>query len=660
MATNDFETKFGILADATLSEKLPAAKQDGMGFQVIATEGDNNERAAGVNAYRVGKRLVYVPVFWLNGRVKGGDTMYVKDRDAFIPFGEVWMNLIETGKDIVSAVAGGPRRDGTPYRISTLDLNRLHAKRAGEVTVLPFEGLDGMMHYHDGPQVTLADHLPVFGPKAAADLAAAMVDNPRFANAVFSHYTPGEIEKVLLDCMGPLKKASSPVLEIITDRGDPRAKALTPEGKLDLVRKGVAVIDNRKEAAVAMVAKEDDVARWVTPTCNGWHNVLMDDFSVKKAYVLKGIMDDRWSTGTDGILVKEGDAGHRLFNTAFILVEDGKCLDEEPPGSPVTEEALQELLPRLPSDRGYPADDHMKHILFDGSSSLSLSPERSPDNSAIDLRLQGKNRRAVLTGKPGTITMKGGYVYIPSTARVVSAKRGTYAWSSPDMGGAQALDKAVTLAGYTPVKVASDGYGYLIEGGKAPSARMGYPKALATLVREHGLRAKQAADILEASAEPKGRASHGVTFYVATAADYEPQGDDVSLTKEAISASRLDDKAVASIVKASQSGTKEVLDTAILTSLTKSAYPLERVKEHIPALMKAIDRLGRTLFMFYWHNDVFEARYGRQNMDSIEDSLKDNIRNLGDLVIYLQEHSATADETVAKDRDPEDLSDDMV
>lgn len=127
-----------------------------------------------------------------------------------------------------------------------------------------------------------------------------------------------------------------------------------------------------------------------------------------------------------------------------------------------------------------------------------------------------------------------------------------------------------------------------------------------------------------------------------------------------MSASNLDDRAIQGISEAATKGTKEVLDTKILAEMAKSGYPLDRVKENINTLVKAIDRLGRTLFMFYWHNDAFEDRYGKQNMESIEDSLRDNLRNLGDLVIYLKEKTTTADEAVSIDRDKEDLSDDMV
>ena len=63
--------------------------------------------------------------------------------------------------------------------------------------------------------------------------------------------------------------------------------------------------------------------------------------------------------------------------------------------------------------------------------------------------------------------------------------------------------------------------------------------------------------------------------------------------------------------------------------------------------------------MFYWHNDAFVERYGKQNLDQIEDSLKDNLQSLGDLVIYLKEKTITAEQAIGQDQG-DDLSKDMI
>jgi hypothetical protein len=58
--------------------------------------------------------------------------------------------------------------------------------------------------------------------------------------------------------------------------------------------------------------------------------------------------------------------------------------------------------------------------------------------------------------------------------------------------------------------------------------------------------------------------------------------------------------------------------------------------------------------MFYWHNDDFEERYGKQNMPQLEDALKDNIRAIGDLIGYLRDKSVQD-----SDENDEDNDDDL-
>jgi hypothetical protein len=53
--------------------------------------------------------------------------------------------------------------------------------------------------------------------------------------------------------------------------------------------------------------------------------------------------------------------------------------------------------------------------------------------------------------------------------------------------------------------------------------------------------------------------------------------------------------------------------------------------------MKALDKLGRILFMFYWHQEEFEDRYGKQDLPELEDSIRNAFEVLGDVVLFLKE-----------------------
>lgn len=89
--------------------------------------------------------------------------------------------------------------------------------------------------------------------------------------------------------------------------------------------------------------------------------------------------------------------------------------------------------------------------------------------------------------------------------------------------------------------------------------------------------------------------------------------------------------------QAAQSGQKEVFDTAMVSGMLKAVRQDTLVDRYLGDLMKALDKLGRILFMFYWHQEEFEDRYGKQDLPELEDSLRNAFEVLGDVVLFLKE-----------------------
>ncbi len=89
--------------------------------------------------------------------------------------------------------------------------------------------------------------------------------------------------------------------------------------------------------------------------------------------------------------------------------------------------------------------------------------------------------------------------------------------------------------------------------------------------------------------------------------------------------------------QAAQSGQKEVFDTAMIGSMLKAVRDDTMIDRYLPDLIKGVDRLGRILFMFYWHQDKFAERYGKQDMPELEDSLRNAFEMNGDVVLFLKQ-----------------------
>ena len=98
-----------------------------------------------------------------------------------------------------------------------------------------------------------------------------------------------------------------------------------------------------------------------------------------------------------------------------------------------------------------------------------------------------------------------------------------------------------------------------------------------------------------------------------------------------------DPNAMQSAQQAGQSGQKEVFDTHMIGGMLKAVREDSLVDRYLGDLLKALDRLGRVLFMFYWHNEEFSDRYGKQDMPELEDSLRNTFESLGDVTLFLKQ-----------------------
>lgn len=215
---------------------------------------------------------------------------------------------------------------------------------------------------------------------------------------------------------------------------------------------------------------------------------------------------------------------------------------------------------------------------------------------------------------------------------------------------------------------------------KRGAERMPAKAALVSLVRDHGLREPAARDVLKAAAAAAPR-REAAAFLVKYADGYggpgggnlgpgptapgfpgawlgtEPSGrsavpsiysQEEELPIAGMSAQTTDprvydpyfypDTQTSQVAQeAATKGQKEVFDTAMVSTMLKAVRQDALVDRYLGDLMKALDKLGRILFMFYWHGEEFEDRYGKQDLPELEDSLRNAFEVLGDVVLFLKE-----------------------
>jgi len=90
-----------------------------------------------------------------------------------------------------------------------------------------------------------------------------------------------------------------------------------------------------------------------------------------------------------------------------------------------------------------------------------------------------------------------------------------------------------------------------------------------------------------------------------------------------------------------------VLDASVLMGLLRTTDVGEKVQKFIPSLIGGLDKVGRLLFMVYWHQEQFEELYGKQDSIDLENNLKNVFESLGELVIFLHQRSLFGDPAAA-------------
>jgi hypothetical protein len=89
------ERAFMDQAYGFLANKAGKLMQDPykLGFEVVY-KNDADTRMVGIFAFRVNNQIMYAPVFFLNGEIKGTDLLYLQETKMFKPLNEEWVSFL--------------------------------------------------------------------------------------------------------------------------------------------------------------------------------------------------------------------------------------------------------------------------------------------------------------------------------------------------------------------------------------------------------------------------------------------------------------------------------------------------------------------------------------------------------------------------------------
>ena len=693
---SNFEQSFSSLAHAYNHESAPSLEQHELGFQMLERS-DDGERAAGITGFQVGDQLIYAPVFWLVGRIKGHELLYLHNHDLFIPNKENWINemMQKRSPRVGESVTRNPRRLGirqpdlqrmtrSPYKFSSLQgpsWARTAAARLAEIaterlkpessSLLDFikeAGQEGVLAFKK-----LADHSPEIAAAAHNFHGDALLD-------ALSAASKARVEKKA--AIKSLKTDPRPGLRIISVRMSVSGNEPVDLSDLDkekLMRDGSLIHDKRPDAEVSKAYREDTAVRLFNPDTAGVYDVITAKGDVEKCLVLP----KPWSTHGRmdyTLVVSLGDV-KRVSQSAYNKV----WATEARPHS-----EFVDAIDKLVTADSLDGSEQSKLVIVsttgvcsvplriglavwsgDGIVTYGIDGQESRDHLG-DSRIKDVDyccdKKLVVDNTDTTrFRTLDNKLYVPNSAKVLRVS------SSYDdqleLGDASDLKSAIGRS-MSKLAVYRSGNEVVISTAAGQSHSMSPYEGLAQLVMHHGLRESAARDLLK-QADSRRKVSCLVKYaepYMRDVDQYGPaadlddtegawtmnSGESVAERQNQQMHSRVDmpeeerrqaepvhyvDDGLEIAQQASQSGQKDVFDASTLTTMLRNMRDDQLIDRFIPALTRAMDASGRLLFQFYWHQEDFSERYGERDLPEMEDAIRNMFEGLGDLVLKLKQKS---------------------
>lgn len=748
-----FEQAFSNLAHAYLQDKAPGLLDHEIGFQLLDRNNENT-KAVGVFAFKVGSLWLYAPMFFLNGDLKGHELLYLKNQDMFVPLKENWINYLVNRKP--SILGQSVDRNLTQFGQRQPDFTQMSrspskfgsarpslkemitaalpafAKSATTNTAKVFEEL--------GATLNLPAFLKEAGLEVVQKLVATCQHAPQLASAIEEFHgldvikaaietnTARALQPKIASVLSsaPATPTAASGLKVITYDTTMQTKlpaGYSEEDQEKLLRDGVLILDHRDRDNVSVPYQIQVEKKLFNPTESGLYDILVKPGNIERCYVAVHPMGA--AKRADFVTVVRTDGTPDWINTradhVFALTriegdEFTEWFDKLPETTKLSGGRTRVILLNKSGDTTVPVrvlreygeseygttsyevhlEDHSKYPPKGSISACCYTDPLNYDKYRDGVRVHlGASKGSKLRSSMGDI-------FVPEGFKMLKCAPGEDDTNSPEgqdscgcgeskdpplMPGNLADAQLALMSKTAALTVYHNGTEFSINPQLNKEAGVGAIKALVTLVEHHGLREDAAREILkQASAKRKFEcrvkyaAPYGAPMMVndaPTAPTMPPPvmggeyvlntdiptqlGIDQGVPVPGMSAMRTDrqiynpnpkydkgvlasgdDSEIQRILAAAGSGQKEVFDTAMIGSMLRAVRDDSLVDRYMGELTKGLDKLGRILFMFYWHGDRFAERYGKSDMPELEDSLRNAFEMLGDVILFLKQKTIEA------------------
>lgn len=289
-----------------------------LGFEIVAKK-EGNTKLCGMFAFRLHGELLYAPIFFLNGQIKGSDLLYFHESKKFKPFTEEWVTW---SMDRAQGNRGGgvDRSESRRHRPTDIHLERIayppHMQKFANVPGVDVSWDDWIKESTtvvDDLKLNLKGFLEGPGKGWATEKVASLIqESPHFAQAIHRRFGNDWESLFGPESWDATEKIASPKAGLILHQ-DSR-EGMSPEQIEGFYKRGYYVEDARPEDAMTIVYESSprDIEEFSDP-CVGEVMLAKGDFV--KAVVLPECSD---------VVSSKECSEDSLADSAFDSSDDGE------------------------------------------------------------------------------------------------------------------------------------------------------------------------------------------------------------------------------------------------------------------------------------------------------------------------------------------------
>jgi len=328
-----------------------------LGFEVVERD-DDGSKVCGVFGYKIGKAYYLVPVFFINGQIKGINSIYSKDSNTFSPLTQGYIDKL-TSKDTIELGKQINRTDAyrrfenpslgffkTPYSkvAGVSELGQMWKAASVEALKILEDDVSGRefanllltvkgaeFPEYDRETSPVRNLIKNLGPKANERLLHKCATDAGFASAVATVYGEptalsvpmGEYNDKCAEFL-PVKKASAGKISIITEAKD--GGGISEDDKARIIRTGFTLKDERTDDEVSKLYDVNFMKRITNASKPGRYSMLMRSGDFTEAWILQPFSIDRRN---EWMAVEPSKKFTYMSKTSDLYVDEGDPKDSD-------------------------------------------------------------------------------------------------------------------------------------------------------------------------------------------------------------------------------------------------------------------------------------------------------------------------------------------